>query len=200
MRVTKGDITIVCEPHELDAALLALRATQSEFHPLPGVDIPGGDCSLGTAQMFGGEEFVSEEQGLRLVEPLPLLKRIEFPPLYGTAAHEMAEAYQCGPAGDPRTDMVATVVEHGGGGGGHAGPQHIPVTRCCLDVLEAVLLFPEGVYAKGIGELLGISPKSKAVGGRLQKLATMGLVEHPHHNRNLWRATPLARRSKLVAC
>jgi hypothetical protein len=196
MRVTKGDITIECaDQHELGMALLALSGTQSDFHPLPGVHIPGGDCSLGTAEL--GEYLTErEEQRLRLVEPLPpvpLLKQIGYPP--GQIGYPPA----CGPAGDPDTDVV-TVDYLGGGRGGHAGTQHIPVTRCCLDVLEAVLLFPEGVYAKGVGELLGISPKSKAVGGRLQKLATMGLVEHPHHNRNLWRATPLARRSKLVAC
>jgi hypothetical protein len=179
MRITRGDIIIECDTQaELASALAVLMA--------PPAEIP-----LGTAEL--GEYLTErEEQRLRLVEPLPPL-HLGYPPA-------------CGPAGDPRTDTVfpagdpGTDIVQASPPSEHPAPQYVPVTRCCLDVLEAVFLFPEGVYAKGIGELLGISPKSKAVGGRLQKLATMGLVEHPHHNRNLWRATPLARRSKLVAC
>jgi hypothetical protein len=74
--------------------------------------------------------------------------------------------------------------------------QHVPVSRRNLDVLEAVMLFPEGVPASGLGTLLGLT--SHTVHGRLQSLKRAGLVEGvPGHE--LWRATPLARRSKLVA-
>jgi hypothetical protein len=76
-----------------------------------------------------------------------------------------------------------------------SAPQHIPVRAKQLDVLEAVLLFPEGVPAKGVSQLLGLT--DKAVGQRMQSLKRDGLVELvPHHN--LWRATTLARRAKLV--
>jgi hypothetical protein len=73
--------------------------------------------------------------------------------------------------------------------------QHISVPSKQLDVLEAVKLFPEGVSCKAVGELLGLSDKQ--VGGRIQQLRRANLIEHvPHHN--LWVATPLARRAKLV--
>lgn len=77
-------------------------------------------------------------------------------------------------------------------------PQHIPVSRRCLDVLEAVMIFTEGVPVRGVCELLGLG--TEVVGGRMQMLKNRGLVETvPGHSRS-WRATTLARRAKLVAC
>lgn len=100
LRVTKGDIAIECaDQAELAMALAALRATETDVAPLPGVHIPGAqfgplradlftpevpplDCSIGTASLGG--EYISEadEQRLRLVP----------------------DENTCGPAGDPRTD------------------------------------------------------------------------------------------------
>jgi hypothetical protein len=75
--------------------------------------------------------------------------------------------------------------------------QHIPVRAILLDVLNVILLFPEGVEARGVCELTGFS--DKAIGNRIQRLKNMGLVEKvPHHRQ--WRATQLARRAKLVKC
>lgn len=75
--------------------------------------------------------------------------------------------------------------------------QHIPVSAKLLEVLEAVMLFPEGVGCPGISTLLGLTVKT--VTGRMQMLKKQGLVETvPHHR--AWRATELARRAKLVKC
>lgn len=75
-------------------------------------------------------------------------------------------------------------------------PQYIPVRAKCLEVLEAVMLFPDGVPCSGLETLLGLSEKQ--VSGRVQMLKRAGLVESvPGHR--LWRATTLARRAKLVA-
>jgi hypothetical protein len=75
--------------------------------------------------------------------------------------------------------------------------QHVPVRAILLDVLNAILLFPEGVESRGVAELLGLTDKS--IGNRIQRLKGAGLVEKvPHHRQ--WRATQLARRAKLVKC
>jgi hypothetical protein len=75
-------------------------------------------------------------------------------------------------------------------------PQHVSVTRLHLDVLEAVMLFPEGVTTRGVSQLLGLS--NKTAGGRIQGLKRQGLIEKlPGHKS--WRATTLARRAKIVA-
>lgn len=73
--------------------------------------------------------------------------------------------------------------------------QHISVSAVNLEVLEAVMLFPEGVTSKGIQQLLGLSDTTAS--GRVQTLREQGLIERLPH-RNIWRATELARRSKLV--
>jgi hypothetical protein len=76
-------------------------------------------------------------------------------------------------------------------------PKHVAVKRIMLDVLEAVMLFPEGVETRGVATLLGLT--EKAASNRIQSLKRDGLVEMvPHHHR--WVATTLARRAKLVAC
>lgn len=74
-------------------------------------------------------------------------------------------------------------------------PQCIPVASVHLDVLEAVMLFPEGVPCKGIEQLLGLNDKQ--VNGRTQSLKRAGLIERIEHSHR-WRATTLARRAKLV--
>jgi hypothetical protein len=74
-------------------------------------------------------------------------------------------------------------------------PQHVTVTPKNREVLEAVMLFPEGVSTASLATLLGL--KQVTVSARIQSLKNQNLVEHvPHHN--LWRATTLARRAKLV--
>lgn len=226
MRVTKGDIIIDCATRaELDMALLALSGTESYVRPWPGVTVPviteemlvdrpnpvqqmmaGGDCSLGTATLG---EYITEEQEQRL-------RLVPDPYRFGTGE-------QCGPAGDPGTDAVlphvpllqhieyapplvgapvdlapeppapqAITLDSG------SGPRYVPVTRKLLDVLVEVVRFPDGVYARGIGELIGVNRATAS--SRLQGLKALGLVEHPATNQTKWRATQLARRSKLVAC
>lgn len=111
LRVTKGDIAIECaDQAELAMALAALRATETDVAPLPGVHIPGAqfgplradlftpevpplDCSIGTASLGG--EYISEadEQRLRLV-----------PDPYRFGEDPSLDPNRCGPAGDPRTD------------------------------------------------------------------------------------------------
>lgn len=74
-------------------------------------------------------------------------------------------------------------------------PQHITVSRRNREILEAVMLFPEGVSTGSLATLLGL--KQVVVAGRVQALKAALLVEKvPGHR--LWQATTLARRSKLV--
>lgn len=75
--------------------------------------------------------------------------------------------------------------------------QLIPVSRRNLEVLEAVMCFPEGVPNRGLQQLLGL--REGQISGRLNTLKVKGLVELIPHSL-AWRATQLARRSKLVAC
>lgn len=74
--------------------------------------------------------------------------------------------------------------------------QIIPVRTVLLEVLDVVLTFPEGITSKGISQLSGVT--QSRVSHRLTKLKRLGLVESMQGSIN-WRATPLARRAKLVA-
>lgn len=74
-------------------------------------------------------------------------------------------------------------------------PQHISLPRKQNEVLEAVILFPEGVTTNSLSTLLGVS--QMVVSGRIQELKVKGLIEKlPGHK--AWRATQLARRAKVV--
>ena len=76
------------------------------------------------------------------------------------------------------------------------GPQSIPVPHKQLQVLNTLMEFPDGITARGISSLIGVSPG--AIGHRLGKLRERNLVQHID-NTWQWRATDTARRAKLVA-
>lgn len=76
-----------------------------------------------------------------------------------------------------------------------AAVQHITVSRRNREVLDAVMLFPEGVSTSSLATLLGI--KQGVIAGRVQALKDVSLIEKVQGHR-LWAATTLARRSKLV--
>lgn len=74
-------------------------------------------------------------------------------------------------------------------------PQHITVSRKNREVLDAIILFNEGVSTNSLETLLGIKPV--IIASRIQALKGAGLVAKvPGHRR--WVATTLARRAKLV--
>lgn len=96
------------------------------------------------------------------------------------------------PDDDPQPTALASVSP--------IGPvERIPLLQNLLDVLNVVLTFPEGISAKGIGQLLPITEtKPTAVGNRLYRLKLMGLVEKVDGHW-IWRATQRARDAKLIA-
>jgi hypothetical protein len=178
IRITKGDIVLECET-QADMRLALGVLADVDVPALPSMHIP-------------------VEVNAPDWEPIPL------PPVgSGILAHYVDKDYgmvtEPGEPGKPKLVAVPTVSpeqqaaryvqEH--------APQCVPVRAKQLDILEVVLLFPEGVPVKGIAQLLGLTDKT--VGQRIQALKADSLVEHvPHHH--LWRATTLARRAKLVRC
>lgn len=73
--------------------------------------------------------------------------------------------------------------------------QHVSLSKVHREMLEAIMLFPEGVTTKSMMILLGLTEKQ--AGGRIQGLKKRGLIERiPGHWS--WRATDLARRAKVV--
>ena len=186
IRITKGDIVLECET-QADMRLALGVLADVDVPALPSMHIPvevnAADWHVTGPVTGGGGGW----------EPEPL------PPIgSGVVAH-----YVEGDAMTPdlleqveaRKPKLVAVPESGELSSWPS--QCIPVRAKQLDVLEAVLLFPEGVPVAGIAQLLGLTDKT--VGQRIQTLKNAGLVEHvPHHH--LWRATTLARRAKLVRC
>ena len=72
---------------------------------------------------------------------------------------------------------------------------HIALSPPHMETLDCILLFTEGVSASGIATLTGI--KNGTAHSRIQHLKRKGLVERVKGH-ELWVATPLARRAKLV--
>lgn len=167
IRITKGDITLDCET-EGDVKLALAVLTFDETAALPSVSVypvVNGQAVAPPAWRVGGPSD---------------------PVNYGDAmtADVLAELEEDKPVLSLVTESHDSVAV-----------QHVSVRDRQLDVLDAVLAFPEGVTCKGVGELLGLTDKS--VGGRMQLLKRAGLVEklQGHH---AWVATTLARRAKLV--
>lgn len=171
IRITKGDIVLECET-QADMRLALGVLADVDVPALPSMHIP-------------------VEVNAPAWEPTPL------PPIgSGVVAHYTDKDYgMVTEPGEPGKPKLVAVPESGELSSWPS--QCIPVRGKQLDVLEAVLLFPEGVPVAGIAQLLGLTDKT--VGQRIQTLKNAGLVEHvPHHH--LWRATTLARRAKLVRC
>lgn len=175
IRITKGDIILDCET-EGDVKLALAVLTFDEAVVLPGVrvyPVVNGQAVAPPEWRVGGPPDVFT--GLRGNHPLA-----------GDAmtADLLAELEEDKPVLSLVTESHDSVA-----------PQHISVRDRQLDILDAVIAFPEGVTCRGVAELLGLSDKT--VSGRMQLLKRAGLVEklQGHHS---WRATTLARRAKLV--
>lgn len=184
IRITKGDIVLECET-QADMRLALGVLADVDVPALPSMHIPvevnAADWHVTGPVTGGGGGW----------EPTPL------PPIgSGVVAHYTDKDYgMVTEPGEPGKPKLVAVPESGELSSWPS--QCIPVRGKQLDVLEAVLLFPEGVPVAGIAQLLGLTDKT--VGQRIQTLKNAGLVEHvPHHH--LWRATTLARRAKLVRC
>lgn len=168
IRITKGDITIECETQADVRLALGVFAD---------VDVPAlPEVVNAPAWRVGGP---------RAWKPDPL------PPLgVGLLGEAMVPdipyiPYDMIKASEEKPKLVAV----------DPLPQHITVSRRNREILEAVMLFPEGVSTGSLATLLGL--KQVVVAGRVQALKAALLVEKvPGHR--LWQATTLARRSKLV--
>lgn len=175
LRITKDGFTIEADTQaELQIAIAALRSTQNDEPPLPE---PLDDRYI-------PEQLVAEPH-LSVVPNAEALhtERLREVGLQAAQSAQALNSYAAKfvPVVD---DTVSSAV------------QMVPVRRKLLDILEVVLCFPEGISSKGVQNLTGLS--DGAVGNRLTRLRLAGLAERVAHH-HLWRATDLARRSKLVA-
>lgn len=185
IRITKGGIHILCDTQaDLKIAMAALADVDEPA--LPAVHLPVEVNAVHHVNEATGErEVVGYSPAWRVGGPVPsqAVSSHLYPVPEADDITEGAPSDSDAPSGRMNVDM------------GFEVPQYIPVRAKQLEVLEAVLLFPEGVPCRGIGQLLGLTDKT--VGQRMQSLKREGLVEMvPHHH--LWRATTLARRAKLV--
>jgi hypothetical protein len=172
IRITKGDITLECETQADVRLALGVFADVDE-PPLPSVAV----VPVVNGVPVGAPEW--RVGGPPDPKPLPPIADEYYP--------------QPPDGGPPEGFRVLRAVPTESGD----SVQHVPVRALLLDVLNAIMLFPEGVETRGVAELLGLTDKS--IGNRIQRLKDAGLVEKvPHHRR--WRATQLARRAKLVKC
>lgn len=185
IRVTKGDINILCDT-QADLKI-AMAALMDEDEPaLPDIEALHIEALRAAGQYPADVVPGWRVGGPSAHNPVPH-------PYPVPEADEVTE-------GAPRLSVVDTEPDSDAPSGRMNVDMgfelhYIPVRAKQLDVLEAVLLFPEGVPVKGVAQLLGLT--EKAVGQRMQSLKKDGLVELvPHHH--LWRATTLARRAKLV--
>lgn len=171
MRVTHGGFTVDCDTEaEVRIAIAALSI------PSPTVELAAGPV----ADPNGYTSHL-EVPGWRVGGPV--------------SEHEQ-HAHTAVIDADPAKRTLALVEQANTKIAQIGVPEMVPVTRVNLDVLEAVLCFQEGVPTRGLMELLGL--KQTTVSGRLGTLQRAGLIERVQH-KNLWRATTLARRAKLVA-
>lgn len=177
IRIIKGDIILECDT-QADVALAVAALTGIDFPALPEIPFP----YIPVANIVDPDGFVDEACGAAVLGETESDDSVQTGHLKIAATIPAAESAL---RAVPTLESVATIA-----------PQLIPVRRRQLDVLEAVLLFPEGVPGKGISQLLGLSEKT--VSGRMQSLRRDSLVEMVPHT-HAWRATSLARRAKLVA-
>lgn len=179
IRITKGGINIVCDT-QADVKIAMAALTDVDEPALPNMTEAFADAP---AWRVGGP--VNRQR-----EPLPPIGSGVIAH-YAESEHEGHEHVPLKPKlvavgklqDDTRVDVEFNV------------PQHITVSRKNREVLDAVILFSEGVSTSSLSTLLGL--KQVVVASRLQALKTDGLVAKiPHHR--LWAATSLARRAKLV--
>jgi hypothetical protein len=200
-RISKGDLTVTADTEaELQIAIACLtEMTRGYEKELPGISIPvevnapdwrvGGPRPDPLAQPL--DELRTQLEKLEADKPklVAVQDREQQNAQAFSELHDLAEESRHylqdddAPSGRMHVDMGFDV------------PQYIPVSAKKLDVLEAVLLFPDGVPANGVAQLLGLTQKMAS--GRLQMLRVAGLAELVPHT-NSWRATALARRAKLV--
>jgi hypothetical protein len=200
-RISKGDLTVTADTEaELQIAIACLtEMTRGYEKELPGINIPvkvnapdwrvGGPRPDPLAQPL--DELRTQLEKLEANKPklVAVQDREQQNAQAFSELHDLAEESRHylqdddAPSGRMHVDMGFDV------------PQYIPVSAKKLDVLEAVLLFPDGVPANGVAQLLGLTQKMAS--GRLQMLRVAGLAELVPHT-NSWRATTLARRAKLV--
>jgi hypothetical protein len=174
IRISKGGIDILCDT-QADVRIAMAALTDGDEPALPAVSVVpvvNGVPAGGPAWRVGGPPDRTIREGDFMTPDL--LAELE----------EDKPALRLVSESDDSVSESPTV-------------QHVPVRAILLDVLNAILLFPEGVESRGVAELLGLTDKS--IGNRIQRLKGAGLVEKvPHHRQ--WRATQLARRAKLVKC
>lgn len=174
-RITKGDMTVTADTEaELQIAIACLTEMTRGYESRSNLAAAAPDWRVGGPVLGRDIEAVANS---------PMVWRDSGP------VDPVAIGIELDAADDkPTLSLVPTESND-------SDVQHIPVRAKQLDVLEAVLVFAEGVQCKGIEQLLGLP--EKAVSGRIQCLKKAGLVELvPHSTR--WRATQLARRAKLV--
>lgn len=169
IRITKGDITLECE--DLTDLKLALGVlTECEAAVVPSVYLP----------------IDAAAPDWRVGGPADIVKPADYA---ATAMGDLAASF-LGKADDkPALSLVQSESSDS------VGLQHIPVSAVHYETLECIMVFAEGVPATGISQLLGV--KVGTVHSRLQALKHQGLVERVRGHQ-LWVATPLARRAKLV--
>lgn len=176
MRISKGDIAIDCETQaELQIAIACLTEMMRGYEPQP---LPewrvGGPPDVEVLRAQG--QYPADT--ISLPDDVPSGRMSVDMGFIDTESDDSDEPFL----------PLATV--------GTIAPQHIPVSVKNMAVLDAVMLFPEGITVKGVSSLTGLEVKT--VGGRMQMLKSKGLVELIPHKLD-WRATQLARRAKLVA-
>jgi hypothetical protein len=169
IRVIKGDITFECESEDDLRLALGVLTETTEFPKLELLQpVPVGnvDVALGGYHGQGGQGDVT-------TLPTPPSWRVGGPPQSAFGDDETE-------SDDSESPTVA----------------HISVSKLESEILEAVMLFSEGVTVGSLAQLLGMTRKQ--VGGRVQMLKRKNLVEkmQGHHT---WRATTFARRAKVVA-
>ena len=170
LRITRDGFTIEADTQaELQMAIAALRSTQNDVPALPV--IPEADVfgQVVREDKYPDERYIPEHLVIE-----PYLSAVP-------STHALTHAAKLVPVVD---STVSPAV------------QMVPVGRKLLDILEIVLCFPDGISSKGVQHLTGLS--DGAVGNRLTRLRVAGLLERIPHSIT-WRATDLARRSKLVA-
>jgi hypothetical protein len=202
-RISKGDLTVIADTEaELQIAIACL--TEMTEKELPGISIPvkvnAPDWRVG-----GPRDSFPDVGTTASADQLPLMPgghiEVDKPKLVAVQDREQQNAQAFSELHDLAEESRHYLQDDDAPSGrmhvdmGFDVPQYIPVSAKKLDVLEAVLLFPDGVPANGVAQLLGLTQKMAS--GRLQMLRVAGLAELVPHT-NSWRATTLARRAKLV--
>jgi hypothetical protein len=175
--VAKDGVSVTADTEaELRIAIAVLNTPVGSLHLPVAVNAPAPSWRVGGPP--DEKSYPVGDYGTSMV-PRPNLDP------YGVTADRLAELEEDAPV----LSLVLTESSDS------VAPQHIPVSRKNNEILEAIMLFTEGVGTSGLTQLLGIP--QVIVASRIQALKSAGLVEKiPGHR--LWRATQLARRAKLV--